>query len=77
MATFTALTDSLYHYVNSPIGIFVQNALIIFWIFLYPSVVTILLLACSTLNMLFVKAHQIENEVLISPRRGTQKLLNV
>ena len=58
--------DSLYHYVNSPIGIFVQNALIIFWIFLYPSVVTILLLACSTLNMLFVKAHQIENEVLIS-----------
>lgn len=71
------LMDSLYHYVNSPIGIFVQNALIIFWIFLYPSVVTILLLACSTLNMLFVKAHQIENEVLISPRRGTQKLLNV
>ena len=71
------MSRSLYHYVNSPFGIFIQNALIIFWIFLYPSVVTILLLACSTLNMLFVKAYQIENVVLISPRRWIQKLLNL
>ena len=34
--------------MNSPFGIFIQNALIIFWIFLYPSVVTVLLLVCST-----------------------------
>ena len=63
--------------MNSPFGIFIQNALIIFWIFLYPSVVTVLLLVCSTLNMLSVKAYQIESEVLISPSRWTQKLLNM
>ena len=66
---------SLYHFVNSPVGIFVQNVLIIIWIFMYPSVMTMLLLLFSTINMVLVSARKIEDSVIISPQRWTQNLL--
>ena len=72
---FLALRCSLYHYVNSPVGIFIQNSLIIFWTFMYPSVLTVVLLILSTLNMVLVKTSQIENEVLVTPLPWTQTLL--
>ena len=61
--------------MNSPVGIFVQNSLIIFWTFMYPSVLTVVLLILSTLNMVLVKTSQIENEVLVTPLPWTQTLL--
>lgn len=70
-----ALSRSLYHFVNSPVGIFVQNVLIIIWIFMYPSVMTIILLLLSTLNMVCVTSQKFDEYVVISPQRWTQNLL--
>ena len=70
-----ALSRSLYHFVNSPVGIFVQNVLIIIWIFMYPSVMTIILLNLSTLNMVCVTSQKFDEYVVISPQRWTQNLL--
>ena len=42
--------------MNSPVGIFVQNALVIIWVFIYPSLFTMVLLLLSTINMMCVKA---------------------
>ena len=70
-----ALSRSLYHFVNSPVGIFVQNVLIIIWIFMYPSVMTIILLLLSTLNMVCGTSQKFDEYVVISPQRWTQNLL--
>ncbi len=69
------LSSSLYHFVNSPVGIFVQNVMIIIWIFMYPSILTMILLLISTVNMVLVSARKIEDAVVISPKRWTQNLL--
>lgn len=66
---------SLYHFVNSPVGIFVQNVMIIIWIFMYPSILTMILLLISTVNMVLVSARKIEEAVIISPKQWTQNLL--
>ena len=63
--------------MNSPVGIFVQNALVIVWVFVYPSLFTILLLLCSTINMMCVKATDIEGYVVISPQLWTQRIFIV
>lgn len=42
---------------------------------MYPSVLTVVLLILSTLNMVLVKTSQIENEVLVTPLPWTQTLL--
>ena len=68
------LRRSFYHFVNSPVGIFVQNALVIVWVFVYPSLFTMLLLLCSTINMMCVKASDIEGYVVISPQLWTQRI---
>ena len=71
------LRRSFYHFVNSPVGIFVQNALVIVWVFVYPSLFTMLLLLCSTINMMCVKASDIEGYVVISPQLWTQRIFIV
>ena len=63
--------------MNSPVGIFVQNALVIIWVFIYPSLFTMVLLLLSTINMMCVKADKIEEYVVISPQLWTQRVFIV
>ena len=63
--------------MNSPVGIFVQNALVIIWVFIYPSLFTMVLLLLSTINMMCVKADTIEEYVVISPQLWTQRVFIV
>ena len=73
------LTHSIYHFVNSPFGIIVQNALIVIFTFLYPSVFTMVLLILSTLNMSLSNPSNYDNGkvkwVVISPQPWTQNIM--
>ena len=73
------LTYSIYHFVNSPFGIIVQNALIVIFTFLYPSVFTMVLLILSTLNMSLSSPDSHDNGkvkwVVISPQPWTQNIM--
>ena len=42
---------------------------------MYPSILTMILLLISTVNMVLVSARKIEDAVVISPKRWTQNLL--
>ena len=64
-----------YHFVNSPVGLFVQNGLIILWVFMYPSIFSVILLILSTINVVNVKSEKMDEAILISPRIWSQNLL--
>lgn len=64
-----------YHFVNSPVGMFIQNGLVIAWVFIYPSVFSVLLLLVSTLNVVNVKSEKIDEYIILSPRVWSQNLL--
>ena len=73
------LIFSLYHFVNSPFGIIVQNALIVIFTFFYPSIFTMILLILSTLNMSLSNPDKFENGkvswIVISPQSWTQSIM--
>ena len=73
------LIFSLYHFVNSPFGIIVQNALIVIFTFFYPSIFTMILLILSTLNMSLSNPDKFENGkvswIVISPQPWTQSIM--
>lgn len=64
-----------YHFVNSPVGLFIQNGLVLFWVFMYPSVFSVVLLLISSLNVVSVRSEKIDEYIILSPRRWSQNLL--
>ena len=66
-----------YHFVNSPVGLFIQNGVIIAWVFFYPSVLSVFVLLVSAFNTIHVKSEKIDEYIIISPHVWSQNLMIV